>query len=511
MYPTAQIFGPAKGAPGSTFLALRRKAAPAPGVPDAQPSHLASAAAGGADPMAGYSPGQIAQITGRYTAGLPAPLTDPQIRARAQGEIDPIIARITAAINSRARVAGSAITGYTDSLAKDLGAIDYGAPYAGAKEQQAAVDASLTQALSGGGTALAGDLKSRLAQIGEPGVVGQAGDSVAATGAANANTELTRGSSALSNLIAQAAAAEEYGVKQPGLARLAGQQDITGVQNSALQQIGDQTATVEQQLPGILNDFRSQSDSRAGNIVSARAHGMDTIAAAGRATATNTLAQEKIDSTARAKALDYIVKYGVDPATGMLTPTAQKLLAKVGVPEGALTGLSGSNVTSLNNNANSVAGADARSAASIAAADGRAAASRAQKAGAVSASVSKIKGVVSHADGTPFLSASGSTIPIVTSTKTISPAARSKLAGTALTIGETAFHGGKDAKGNVLPKLDYPDAILEGQKAGIPLAILLNGLNRFYQPGDRGRPETPATKKAAKFFDAQNPVWAQGG
>ena len=45
-----------------------------------------------ADPLAPLTGAEIANQIAGYTAKLPAPLTDQQIRARAQGMIDPVVA-----------------------------------------------------------------------------------------------------------------------------------------------------------------------------------------------------------------------------------------------------------------------------------------------------------------------------------------------------------------------------------------------------------------------------------
>jgi hypothetical protein len=228
-------------------------------------SPLAGAAAAPAPGTGLLTPAQIAQQVALYKSQLPAPLTDTQIQSRAQGELDPLVAKLTAGINAQAKNAGAAISGYTGSLAQALGGEDFGAPYQGAEQQQAAVDSALAQALAGGGTQGAADLSSRLASIGEPGVTGAAANAVAATGTGNSNTVLGMGSSSLSQLIADAAAAKSYGQKLPGLAQLSGLQDLAGVQQSAVKNISDQTGTLEGQLPNLVNQLRNQSDTRATN------------------------------------------------------------------------------------------------------------------------------------------------------------------------------------------------------------------------------------------------------
>jgi hypothetical protein len=228
------------------------------------------------DPLGQTTQGAIDQTIGRYTGMYGQPLTDPQIQGQAQGLIDPIVAAVTSNVNTRAKQAGDSIRGYTDSLAGDLGKIDFGAPYAGAKQEQAAIDSALQQSLTGGGQALSQDLSSRLAQIGEP-AVGQAASGLADRGAALGTTELARGNNALSSLIAHAAAAKSYGQKLPGIARMGGLQDLAGVEQNATNLIGEQTADVMKLLPQIVQNLRGERSSLQGNKASLAAQLYSTL------------------------------------------------------------------------------------------------------------------------------------------------------------------------------------------------------------------------------------------
>jgi hypothetical protein len=315
--------------------------APPTDIHNTTPPKTGLAAAAAPDPFAQLTPAQIQQQIGQYTAGMPKPLTDQQITSRAQGEINPILAKITAAINARAANAGKAISGYTNDLAAKLGQVDYGAPYAGAEQQQAGVDAALSQALAGGGLSDAQGLQSRLAQIGEPGVVGDAANAVQGNATGNSNAVLAGGSADLGALIAEKAAAGAFGLKQPGIARLAGLQDLAGANQTAQTQIGDQTAQVETQLPGILNDLRSQSDTRAGNISSLAADLYKTLtgqnitkatAQAGLATDTSKLLAPQTFGSGSSGYYQY------DPSTGQvaqLTAPAPKTVTPKSVSPGS--------------------------------------------------------------------------------------------------------------------------------------------------------------------------------
>lgn len=217
---------------------------------------------GSADPLAQTSPAAINSTVNR-TYG--SPLSEPQITERATGELDPILQAAAAAITGQAGRASSAITLNSGQLAKDLAAEDFGSHYDTAKQEQAAVDAALQESLDhAGGTGLAQDLSTRLGQIDDPAVAALAG-ATASRGAAIGTTELARGSANLSNLIAEAAAAKTYGAKQPGIARLAGLQDVAGVQSKALDDLANSKTQILDQLPTIVNELRSSNDSLRGN------------------------------------------------------------------------------------------------------------------------------------------------------------------------------------------------------------------------------------------------------
>jgi hypothetical protein len=194
-------------------------------------------------------------------AGLPSPLTPQQIQTQAAGEISPLVAAATKQIQGQTQAATNAIRGYSQDAASKLGAIDFAQPYQQAETGQAAVDNALRAALTGAGTQDAEQLAQRLAVINDPSVAAAA-SAVGANGAANGNTQLAQGSASLGNLIANAAAAGNYGQKQPGIARLAGLQQITGTQQQGLNQIGSQTQALEQQLPSIIQALTSQNDNR---------------------------------------------------------------------------------------------------------------------------------------------------------------------------------------------------------------------------------------------------------
>lgn len=277
------------------------------------------------DPFAPTSPQDINATIARFTKGLPGAITPGQIQTTAQGELSPIVDAITKNIQGQASTASSQIGANSAALAKALAAVDYGAPYAGAKNEQAAVDAALQQSLNGGGASLAGDLRSRLASINDP-TVGAAADAVASHGTALGTTELARGTNAMSNLIAQAAAAKEYGAKQPGIVQQSGLQDIAGVNSKATQSIADEAAKIEQLLPGIVQSLRSESQGNQSNRVSVAERLYETLTGQNitKATASAGLAGSatklSLPDPTLSRAYGYAVDSAGNPVGGKVTP-----------------------------------------------------------------------------------------------------------------------------------------------------------------------------------------------
>lgn len=179
---------------------------------------------------------------------------------QAQQEIDPIIAAIKAAAASEAGSADKAIEGLTNSYAKGIAGIDYGSPYSGAEEQQAAVDNALRQSASGQGSSLAAALSQRLQALqGSSGAsaVNQEAAALANQGAGIGNADLAGGSAELGQLISDAAAAKSYGQKMPGVVRSAGLQGISQAQGQAEQAINQGTLQAESDLPNIVQQIKA--------------------------------------------------------------------------------------------------------------------------------------------------------------------------------------------------------------------------------------------------------------
>lgn len=216
----------------------------------------------------GLNPTPPAAIYGLVNSTYGRPLTDPQISGTARLELDPLLAAAAGQIGDQANRATAQIGANSSALATRLAGMNFGAPYDTAKQEQAAVDAVLQGSLAGtGGTALAGDLRSRLGQIDDP-TVDTAATGVAGRGAAIGTTELAHGSAALDNLIAAAAGAKEYGAKLPGIAQLTGLQGMAGIQSKAVDDVAAAKTAILNQLPTVVNELRTQNDNVRGNRAS---------------------------------------------------------------------------------------------------------------------------------------------------------------------------------------------------------------------------------------------------
>lgn len=221
-------------------------------------------------------------------ASLPKPLAGPQITRQATAEISPLIAAVTGQIGKQTQAATHAIGGFTADAASKLAAIDFAAPYAQGEQGQAAVDAALRDSLAGAGQHGADELAQRLGVINDP-TVGAAAHALAANGVANGATQVAQGSASLGNLIANAASAGEYGLKQPGITRLAGLQNIAAAGQQGQAQIAAKAAELEAQLPAIIQNLQSRNDSRSQAISAVRQNQVarqDALEAGSAATST---------------------------------------------------------------------------------------------------------------------------------------------------------------------------------------------------------------------------------
>lgn len=225
-----------------------------PGAARIRPKGSASPK-GAAKPVPAYKPPKIPSYT-------PAQ----QARRDVMGVVNPVIGQIQADIGRRTRAGQGAIAGYTRQLAGQLApaAEDLGGIYGQAQQQQAAVDAALTGGLRTQTNTDADALAERLRALGP--TANQA--DVAREGGMGAAGALQgTGSASLSQLIAEGAAAQAYGQKLPGIARLGGLQSGRELQLSAGRELAEQTGDIRARIPemvmGRMDQFRANQADRA--------------------------------------------------------------------------------------------------------------------------------------------------------------------------------------------------------------------------------------------------------
>lgn len=304
------------------------------------------------NPLAPLTGAQISNIIAGYTKSYPAPLTDAQIAAQANHALSPVVSALTAQSQKTEQSGAGAISGYAKQLATDESGYAGNAAsiYGDAEQKQAAADAAESSALTGGGTALASALSSRLAGLGAPGAVSGAANAVSGFGVGAGGATLGTGSAQLGNLIGAEGAARDYGAKLPGIADQQGITDLNNLGLASQKTLGDNLATVEGQLPSITQNIRDSSDSRAAdlsklratlyqylqsrndalNLGAAKNTTAETVAAT-KAGATVQAAQIKAQSAKEAAAakasqtsfsdrLQFAKTYGYDPVTNQTLP-----------------------------------------------------------------------------------------------------------------------------------------------------------------------------------------------
>lgn len=215
------------------------------------------------------TPQEINQQVNRFRHSLPAPLTNQQIQQRATAALDPVIAKITAAVNARAASQQQAVRGYTNQVAQQLaaGAHTLSDPYQQAAQQSAAATQALSDRIQSGGQQTGGDLAAKLAALNAP-AVGQTAARVGQEGVGAGNALYATGNADIQELLKNAASAGSYGAKLPGIARLGGIEQAGLVGRQAVTDIADQVAQAEGQLPTIVQNLRSMSEDRAQNRAS---------------------------------------------------------------------------------------------------------------------------------------------------------------------------------------------------------------------------------------------------
>jgi hypothetical protein len=197
------------------------------------------------DPFAPLTPKQQRQLARRY----------------ANAQFGPVLAQINAEYARRARSGGAAISAGTEQLAGQL-APEQGRTheiYAAAQAAQDSLDQAIAAKLSGAGQAASGDVNKQLDAAGIPRA---ASPDLAQMGAGAGAASFGIGSAALSRLVGQGAAAENYAGKLPALARLGGAQKA---QDLALQlEHGRQTdvGNLRSKIPGAVSQIEQDIGNR---------------------------------------------------------------------------------------------------------------------------------------------------------------------------------------------------------------------------------------------------------
>jgi len=375
-------------------------------------------------------------------AGAAKPSTGAQITKAAQGEISPLLAAVTKTIGGQTAAATNAIGGFTGDAAAKLAAIDFGAPYAGAEQGQAAVDAALRAELAGAGSTGADQLAQRLAVINDPSV-GAAAGALTANGAANATTQVAQGSASLGELLANAAAAKDYGLKQPGITRLAGLNAIAAAGQQGQAQIAAQAHALEAQLPSIIQNLQAQSDQRAQYLTAAHE---------------NQLARND--------------KIAYDQSVGQAT--AADHAATLNERAGATTQTNQTHLQIAQMNAQGKASA---AQATQARSDRAYRLQFSKTFGYDPVTGNTLPGYTRNADGTvrkAGTNANGAKTPQLSASQV------QKYKGTAATIADNAQAGFTDPKSVVHPAISAADALKEMRQEGIPDAIAIPAINRAY-------------------------------
>jgi hypothetical protein len=436
-----------------------------------------------------------------------APATSPyandyaQAATTARAQLDPIVSALASQIQRQTQAGIGAITGYTNSLAQNLGGEQQKAAgiWGAAQQAQAASEAAFAQRLSSGGTQLAAELGQRLQSINAPEATGQAQSSVAQTGAGAGNASYGAGSAALGQLIAHGASAQDYAGKLPGLAQLGGIQTVRdfGLKQQSL--LADKTAELLGQAPALQNQAlqyaqnqRSAATSQA--VAAAQQHHQARVDALAVAKQRAAELQQRIETT---------VALGYDPRTGKLTVKAQNDLAKLQLEQRRINNQANAIVAQNRRAASSQANQNARTAAQIEAQNKRAAAAEAGRTARTQAQIKaaneRVQNQIDAANKRAAKTGGAAEYPHLSKAQVVH--LRSGIANAYYGVPEQ-----KDANGKVvrkaLPPVDYQEAIKHAVQAGYSRADATKMANRFFTvPGKRGRPAKPTPDTGYRVAD----------
>lgn len=482
-----------------------------------QPAGAAPRTGGGApvlpssvftQPAAGASNTGAAGASSGHGTSSSGAVTDPALAA-----IQTLIKQAQQGALAQGRQGQSLINGYSTSAQNELKGIDFGQPYQQAAGEQNAINTALMAALQGQGGTLQDQLGAQLAASGSgagsplsAALTGALGTSTAGASAAN----LAGGDAQLSSIIQSGQAARNYGNSLPGITALAGLQDTKALQGSVGANEAKTVAGLEAKVPGLLQS-ETAANTRAAEFAStAQAKAVqDAIG--------NRLKEEALTQSERKEAAALIIANNIDPTTGLLTPTGKAQLRQLtGVASTGVAGTAGAGIEKANQSnatrigiANQATGlkqsefavTSAQAAAKITLGQEKLELGAKPK---LNASVSRALGYAADQYGNPVgkhpmllpgfgFDAKGNIVKASTSSSGkvhgFTPTQFDKLSGTAVTLAQNAEGGFTDSKGVAHPALSYDAAILEAQKEGLPAWVYLPALNRFYTPGQQGRPQ----------------------
>ena len=398
----------------------------------------------------------------RRQGGAPAPPGAPdyvppvddyaQAQALFQRLLGPEIASLNSLYAGRAKSGMDAIGGFTKQLAAVLAPLagQMRGIYGGAEQSQAASDAALRQALAGGGQSLADTLSAKLGAINAPGAqVADVAGGQAQTGVGAGNAGFALGSAELGRLIGTGTAEQTFAAKQPGIAGFTGLQKAGELQQSLQSELADKIAGMQGQGPAFVQS--QVADVRANRTALAK-NRQDLALANAKSKQTLAIAKDRSDQAwAR-------IQQGTANAADRRAYQANLLqLRQQGI------------ITKQEYDAQTLA---------------------LRKRG---------QDITLRGQDLTNARAGG------TGGKGLTAGQQAKLKGTAFTMAEQTYKGFTAADGTSHPPIGYQQALIEMQKEGVPVAIGMQALDRFYKQGERGRPFLNIYERRALLAGGVNP------
>jgi hypothetical protein len=371
-----------------------------------------------------------------------APPTDLQLaQQQVQAAYDPILRQITQAYNQQATASGAAINQGSQQLAGLYGQAGPAeqAAYDRAAQSMAAISGMLANVRSGQGAAAQADLAHQLQGIDANTVGRVSGDfGNALQGEALANA--TRGGNNLAALLAEGAHAGQWA---SGLPAIGGQVGFNSLRSNEAQ--------INNQLAAALSGLTAKEP---GDIQSAISQ-IQTNRNQSKQLAFENSLKTKNANTSAARAAAPKIVHTADGSVVAVNPTTGQTVGQISGPRAPKP----TKPTTFKGTDGQTYVYDPKS--------------------GTAKAIAGQSGPKSRSGG-------------------FSPSQVARYSGQALTLADSAYHGGTDSKGNALPQLTYQQAVLEARKAGIPAPIAVKALDQFYAMGERGRPYSKRPLPAAQ-------------